>query len=85
MNRKLMLLDKKNHTNHEKIIENLSIKFLKKRMKKLNDELEFMSGFVFRLRHKINHQVRLNSLVNDGKNFDTNPSKPDQSRSGVYI
>ena len=38
--------------------ENLNIKFLKKKMKKLNNELGSMSNYVFRLRSKIHHNVR---------------------------
>lgn len=67
MNGKLMILkNKKSHAFIDKSGENLSVKFLKKRMKKLNNELGFMSGYVLRLRGKINHNLRINSWeVND--------------------
>ena len=48
---------KKNTLNMEKFNENLSIKFLKKRMKKLNNELGFMSSYVYRIRTKLNHSA----------------------------
>jgi hypothetical protein len=48
---------RKNNLNIDKLSENLSIKFLKKRMKKLNNELDFMSNYVFRLRIKLNNNA----------------------------
>jgi len=57
----MVVKKKKNTVFMEKLGENLSIRFLKKRMRKLNNELGFMSGYVFKLRGKINDNLRLTS------------------------
>lgn len=51
------LVEQKNK-NNETLENNFSIKFLKKKMKRLNHDLDFMSGYLFRLRIKINNNVR---------------------------
>ncbi|MDH4263074.1 MAG: hypothetical protein OEV78_08525 [Spirochaetia bacterium] len=83
----MILKDKKKYINIEKTGENLSIKFLKKRMKKLDVELGSMSGFVFSLRSKINHHVRSSIRIKDERNEKSivqNPAKSDQSGKEVY-
>jgi hypothetical protein len=57
MSGKLMIFKEKNKKNNL-VVENLNIKYLKKKMQKLNNELGFMSNFLFRLRFKINNRVK---------------------------
>jgi len=87
MQGRLMVAKTKNNAIIEKIEENLSIRFLKKKMKKLNSDLGFMSGYVGKLRFKINDNLRSCSFSGINTKNDIlateNPSKLKTSQGRV--
>ena len=52
------LITQKNLNKKDMSNSNFSLKFLKKKMKRLNHDLDFMSDYLFRLRIKINNNAR---------------------------
>ncbi|MDH4199352.1 MAG: hypothetical protein OEV66_03140 [Spirochaetia bacterium] len=54
MMNKLLLTRK----NVNETMQNINIKFLKKKMRKLNRELDSMSVYLFQLRYKLNTRMR---------------------------